>query len=166
MSYEGSKAYREWAFIEGINMLINMTDQMKEAKETLKKIHTRWEEFNRLSFADQIDLIHGTGTDEIKCRYMVYCINKLNGYMMSEYPNHKGLIRMYVKDILESINMAIMGDVHIWKRVQVESIQAAFRSGRVARAKPFYEPKRLEGEEEEEEDNKQKRLEYKKRRAI
>lgn len=136
-----------------------MVEGTKEDKEGLKKIHERWIEFKQLSFADQIDLIYGTGTDGIRCRYMVYCINQLNGYMMSEYPNHKGYISMLVKDVLDSINMAIFGDVHIWKSVQVESIKAAFRSGRVAKARPYFEPK----EEEEEE---QKKLEHKERNAL
>lgn len=161
MSYEGSKSYREYALIEGINMLVNMVERTKEDKESLKKIHENWAKFNVLSFSDQIDLIYGTSTDEIKCRYMVYCINKLNGYMMSEFPNHVGRIKMLIKDVLDSINMAIMGDAHIWKKVQVDAIRAAFRSGRVAKSRPYYESKRLEDEEEEyKKYKKQRMLEY------
>ena len=159
MSYERGKAYRDYALIEGINLLVNMVERTGDDKEELKKIHGHWIEFNKLSFPDQIDLIYGTGRDKIRCRYMVYCINQLNGYMMSEYPDHKGYIRMLVKDVLDGINMAIFGDVHIWKSVQVESIKAAFRSGRVAKARPYFEPKELEEKE-------QKELEHKERNAL
>lgn len=147
MSYERGKAYRDYALIEGINLLVNMVEQSRDDKESLKEIHGHWIEFRQLSFADQIDLIYGTGSDKIRCRYMVYCINQLNGYMMSEYPDHVGYIRMLIKDVLDSINMAIFGDVHIWKSVQIESIKAAFRSGRVAKARPYFEPKELEEKE-------------------
>ena len=157
MSYEKSKAYREYALIEGINMLVNMVNQTKDDKITLKEIHITWIESGVLSFGDQIELIWGTASDGIRCRYMTFCINQLNSYMMSKYPNHIGYIRSLIKDILNAINMAIFGNAHIWSTVQLESIKAAFRSGRMAKARPYYEPP-------EEEDEKY--IEYKKQRAL
>ena len=159
MSYERGKAYRDYALIEGINLLVNMVEQSRDDKESLKKIHEHWIEFRQLSFADQIDLIYGTGSDKIRCRYMVYCINQLNGYMMSEYPDHAGYIRILIKDVLDSINMAIFGDVHIWKSVQIESIKAAFRSGRVAKPTPFFEPP-PDDDKIEDKRKKRKSIEY------
>lgn len=156
MSYEGSRAYRDLKLIEGINLLVNSLDQTKEDKESLKKIQDKWVNLkNRLSFGDQIELIYGTATDKMKCEYMVFCINELNRYLDSEFPFHKRLVRMLLLDVRDSINMAVMGEAHIWKKTQVEAIQAAFRSGRVAKSGPYFEPKELE-------ERKQKQLEDKK----
>ena len=134
-----------------------MVSQIKEDKVSLQTIHKTWIESGVLTFSDQIELIWGTAADGIRCRYMAHCINELNSYMMSKYPNHKGLMRSLTKDILNAINMAIMGNAHIWSKTQLRSIDAAFMSGRVAKTTPFYEP--LDDEEEEHE--KPKVLEYK-----
>lgn len=165
MSYDGSKSYREYALINGINLLVNMVEQTKDDKITLKQIHTQWIETGVLSFGDQIELIWGTAADGIRCRYMAFCINQLNDYMMSKYPNHRGLIRSLIKDILNSINMAIYGNAHIWTRVQLQSIEAAFKSGQVSKAKPYYDlsdKKTIKKLKKAEENNEQKYLEYNK----
>lgn len=156
MSYEKSKAYREYALIQGINLLVNMVREVKEDKTSLKTIHDFWIESGILSFSDQIELIFGTAADGLRCRYMAHCINEMNGYMMSKYPNHKGLIRLLTTDILNAINMAVYGNAHIWSKTQLISINAAFMSGRVAKTTPFYEP------EDDEEDKyvERKTLEY------
>lgn len=158
MSYERGRSYREYALIQGINLLVNMSNRTRDDKITLKQIHGTWIESGVLSFADQIELIWGTAADGIRCRYMAYCINQLNSYMMSKRPNHRGLIRNLTIDVINSINMAIFGNAHIWTRSQLQSIDAAFKSGRVAKASPYYEP--LEEDEEIEEKEKQKVLEY------
>ena len=163
MSYEGSKSYREYALINGINLLVNMVEQTKDDKITLKEIHTKWIESGILSFADQIELIWGTAADGLRCRYMAFCINQLNSYMMSKYPNHKGLIRNLTRDILNAINMAIMGNAHIWSVVQLESIKAAFKSGQVSKPTPYYDlsdKKTIKKLNKIEEKSKQKYLEY------
>ena len=158
MSYEKGKAYREYALIQGINLLVNMVKEVRKDKVTLQEVHAIWIESGVLSFADQIDLIWGTAADGIRCRYLAITINELNSYMLSEYPNHRGLIRSLTKDVLNAINMAIYGNAHIWSSAQLKSIEAAFMSGRVAKTSPFYEP--LEEDDEIEEKEKQKVLEY------
>lgn len=160
MVYDRGKSYREYALIQGINLLVNMVNQLKEDKISLQKIHAVWIETNVLSFSNQIELIFGTAADGVRCRYMVHCINQLNGYMMSKYPNHKGLIRSLTKDVLDSINMAIMGNAHIWSKTQLNSITAAFMTGRVAKTTPYY-PSKDEEEDEMLEHKKQKVMEYK-----
>lgn len=146
MSYEGygGRAYRELKLIEGINLLVNTINRRTDDKETLKEVHENWIKFNNLSFADQLELIYGTATDNLKCRYMVNCINDLNGYMMDEYPNNIKLIKKLSQRILAAINMAIMADAHIWRAIEVESVLAAFKSSRVAKSSAYYEPKELE----------------------
>lgn len=162
MSYDGSKSYREYALINGINLLVNMVEQTKDDKITLKQIHTKWIETGVLSFGDQIELIWGTAADGIRCRYMAHCINELNSYLLSEYPNHRGLIRSLTKDVLNAINMAIMGNAHIWSMAQLESIKAAFKSGQVSKAKPYYDlsDKKTIKNLEIEENKKRKYLKY------
>lgn len=163
MSYEGSKSYREYALINGINLLVNMVEQTKDDKITLKQIHASWIETGMLSFADQIELIWGTAADGLRCRYMAFCINQLNSYMMSEYPNHIGYIRSLSMDVLNSINMAIFGNAHIWSMVQLESIKAAFKSGQVAKPTPYRDlsdKKTIKKLKKMEEKDKQKYLEY------
>ena len=161
MSYEGSsKSYREYALIQGINLLVNMVKQIKEDKLTLQDVHDVWIESGMLSFSDQIELIWGTAADGLRCRYLAHCINQLNSYMMSKYPNHRGLIRLLTTDILNAINMAVYGNAHIWSKAQLRSIDAAFMSGRVAKTTPFYEP--LEDDEKKEHIN-DKAIEYKPR---
>lgn len=159
MSYEGSKSYKEYALINGISLLVNMVEQVKEEKISLKEIHETWIDTGVLSFADQIELIWGTAADGIKCRYMVHCINELNSYMMSQYPNHKGLIMSLTKDVLNSINIAILGNAHIWSRVQLQSIEAAFKTGQVSKSTPYRDlsDKKVK---EIDENEKQKYLEY------
>lgn len=164
MSYDGSKSYREYALINGINLLVNMVEQVKDDKVSLKEIHTKWIESGLLSFADQIELIWGTAADGIRCRYMAFCINQLNSYMMSKYPNHRGLMRSLTKDILNSINMAIFGNAHIWSKMQLQSIESAFKSGQVSKAKPYQDlsDKKTRKKLDKIEENKQhKYLEYK-----
>ena len=160
MSYEKSKQYREYALIQGINLLVNMVSEIKEDKVTLKDVHDAWLESGVLSFGDQIELIWGTAADGMRCRYLAFTINEFNTYTMSKYPNHIGLLRGLSKDILNAINMAIYGNAHIWSRTQLKSIEAAFMSGRVAKTSPYYVPPEDEGEEEEEL-NRRNVLEYK-----
>ncbi|MBA7667173.1 hypothetical protein ES703_75258 [subsurface metagenome] len=163
MSYDGSKSYKEYALINGINLLVNMVEQTKDDKTTLKEIHTKWIESGVLSFADQIELIWGTAADGLRCRYMAFCINQLNSYMMSKHPNHIGLIRCLTRDILNAINMAIMGNAHIWSMVQIESIKAAFRSGQVSKPTPYRDlsdKKTIKKLKKIKEKEKQKYLEY------
>jgi len=160
MSYEKSKSYREYALIQGINLLVNMVDRIKEEKISLKEIHEAWIESGMLSFGNQIELIFGTAADRIRCRYMAFCINEFNSYMMSKYPKHRGLMRNLTKDILNSINMAVFGNAHIWSKAQLQSIEAAFMSGRVAKSTPYYEPPPEEEEEEGKKNKKHKVLEY------
>ena len=160
MSYESGKHYREYALIQGINLLTNMVTQIRNDKSTLQDIYTNWTNSGILQFRDQIDLIFGTAADYIKCRYMVFCINQLNSYMMSKYPNHRYLISLLTTDILNSVNMAVLGNAHIWSNAQLESIQAAFMSSRVAKSIPYYEPPEEEKEEDEKKE-KRKVLEYK-----
>jgi len=157
MSHEGSKSYREYALIQGINLLVNMVKTIKEDKSSLQEVHQTWVKSGMLSFADQIELIWGTAADGIRCRYMAHCINEFNSYMMSKYPNHRGLMRSLTKDILNAINMAVYGNAHIWSKTQLQSIEAAFMSGRVAKSTPYYEPP---PEDEEEKSKKHKTLEY------
>lgn len=161
ISYESGKGkyYREYALIQGINLLVNMVEQIKIDKSTLQEIHDTWIDSGILRFRDQIDLIFGTASDSIKCRYMVYCINLLNDYMMSKYPNHRGLIMSLTSDVLSSINMAIFGSAHIWSKAQLDSIRAAFMSSHVAKSIPYYEPPEKEDEDKKRE--KRKVLEYK-----
>lgn len=158
MSYEKNKAYREYALIQGINLLVNMVEGIKEDKTTLKDIHSFWMESGLLSFGDQIELIWGTAADGIRCRYLAHTINQLNSYMMSKYPNHVGLMRSLSTDILNAINMAIYGNAHIWSKTQLNSINAAFMSGRIAKTTPYYEPQE---EDDEEKKYERRSLEYK-----
>ena len=157
MSSESSKAYRDYKLIEGINLLVNMVERSREDKESLKKINEGYFDFE-ITFANKIELIYATGTDKLRCNYMVSCMNKLRRYMKSEFPYHLGLIRMLVDDFDDSVGMAIMGDIHLWKQAQLEAIQAAFRSARVAKATPYFEPKQLEEREQKQlEDNRKGR---------
>ena len=158
MSYEKGKAYREYALIQGINLLVNMVKEVRKDKVTLQQVHDMWMESGILSFGNQIELIWGTAADGIRCRYLAFTMNELNSYMLSKYPNHRGLIRSLTKDVLNAINMAIYGNAHIWSTTQLKSIEAAFMSGRVAKASPYYEP--LEEDKKIEEKGKQKVLEY------
>lgn len=157
MAYETGKHYREYALIQGINLLVNMVDTIKDERKTLKQIHTNWINSGFLSFGDQMELIFQTAADNATNKYLAYCINELNSYMMSKYPRHRGLMRNLTTDILNSINMAVHASAHIFKRTQLESIQAAFMSGRVAKTTPFYLPS---PEEEEEEKEKKKKKRY------
>lgn len=153
MSSEKSKAYREYALIEGINLLVHSVEQVIEDKKNLVKIYPKWHETGMLSLGQQMEFIFGTATDKSTCRYMVNCINELNTYMMSKYPNCIDLIRKLTSDILESINIAIMANAHIWNITKIESILTAFRSTHVGKKLSFYKSPR----EEEEEDEKKKR---------
>ena len=157
MSHEGSKSYREYALIQGINLLVNMVATIKEEKVSLQDIHELWVESGMLSFGDQIELIWGTAADGIRCRYMTFCINEFNSYMMSKYPRHRDLMRSLTKDILNAINMAVFGNAHIWSKTQLQAIEAAFTSGRMAKSTPYYEPL---PEDEEEKNKKHKSLVY------
>ncbi len=162
MSYDrSSKQYREYALIQGINLLVNMVKDVKEDKTTLKKIHGAWMEAGILDFGDQIELIWGTSADGIRCRYLAHTINLLNSYMMSKHPNHMGLIRSLSTDVLNAINMAIYGNAHIWSTTQLKSIEAAFMTGRVSKTSPYYVPEEDEEKEKLEDKNKKKMLEYK-----
>jgi len=157
MSFESGKHYREYALIQGINLLVNMVDQIKDEKTSLKMIYVDWIDSGFLNFGSQIDFISGTAADNLTSKYLAYCINELNSYIMSKYPNHRGLLRSLTTDILNAINMAIQANAHIWTQAQLQSIQAAFMSGRVAKASPYYKP--LE-EDEKEKKKKRKVLEY------
>ena len=152
MSYETGKNYREYALIQGINLLVNMVDRIKDDRNTLKEIHSTWIEAGFLSFGDQMDLIFETAADKATNKYLAYCINELNSYMMSKYPKHRGLMRNLTTDILNAINMAVHASAHLFKRTELESIQAAFMSGRVAKSSPYYLPP-----SSEEEDKKKKK---------
>jgi len=158
MSYEGGKHYREYALIQGINLLVNMVDQIKNEKTSLKLIYSSWIDSGFLSFANQIDFISGTAGDNKTSKYLAYCINQLNSYIMSKYPNHRGLASSLTTDILNAINMAIQANAHIWTQAQLQAIQAAFKSGRVAKPSPYFEPPE---DDEEEKVKKRKVLEYK-----
>ena len=160
MSYEKSSAYREYALIEAINLLVNMVDRIKDDRIVLKEIPVSWINSGMLSFGDQMELIWGTAADGMRCRNLAFRINLLNGYLITRKRNklHRGLVSMYTKDILDAINMAVMGSAHIWTQTQLRSIEAAFKSSRVSKARPFYEPKELEDKEDKK--SKRKVLEY------
>lgn len=137
---ESNKSYREYKLIEGINLLVNMVDTIQEEKNTLKQIHDAWIETGFLNFADQIEVIWGTAADYKTSRYLAHCINELNSYIMSKYPNHRGLMRNMTVDILNALNMAVHANAHIWSQAQLQSIQAAFMSGHVAKTTPYPVP--------------------------
>lgn len=157
MSYEGSKSYKEYKIIEGISLLVNMVNQIKDEKKTLKDIYENWINTGFLSFANQIDFISGTAADNLTSKYLAYCINQLNSYIMSKYPNHRGLASSLTTDILNAINMAIQANAHIWTQAQLQSIQAAFMSSHVT--KPIVYPE--SSKEKKDKKKKQKNLEYK-----
>lgn len=156
MSSEKSKAYREYALIQGINLLVNMVEQTKRDKVDIKDIYPKWVQSGILDLGDQIEAISGTAADGLRCRYLAFCINQLNAYMMSKYPNHVGLIRKLTNDILEALNMAIMGNAHIWTKAKLQSILAAFGSARVGKPTPYYTPEEKEEEEEKEKKRKER----------
>lgn len=147
MAFESGRHYREYKLIQGINLLTNMVRQIKDERNTLKEIHKTWDTPGFLSFGDQMEFIWGTAADKATNYYLAYCINQLNSYMMSKYPRHRGLINNLATDILNAINLAVHANAHILTSVQLESIQAAFMSSRVAKATPFYEL--LDKQEEE-----------------
>ncbi len=150
---ESGRHYREYKLIQGINLLTNMVKQIKDERKTLKQIHTIWITSGFLSFGDQMEFIWGTAADKATNYYLAYCINELNAYMMSKYPRHRGLMRNLTSDILSAVNLAVHANAHIWTQVQLESIQAAFMSSRVAKSTPFYE---LPDKQEEEEKKKKR----------
>lgn len=154
MSYD-NKHYREYALIQGINLLVNMVEQVKIGKADLKDIYPIWINSGILSFGAQIELIFGTAADELRCRYLSHCLNELNTYMLSKYPKHIRLIKKLTSNILEAINMAVTEHAHIWSKAQIQAIQTAFSSGRVA--KTYYiSPKEVE----EDEEKKKKKRKY------
>ncbi len=155
MSYERGQSYREYALIQGINLLVNMVDRTRTDIGNIKEIYPSWVQSGVLALGDQIEIIFGTSADKLRCRYLAYCINQLNAYMMSKYPNNTGLIRKLTKDVLEAINMAVFAHAHIWSNAKLQSILAAFQSGRVGKVSPYYLP------EKEDEEEKVKKLENK-----
>lgn len=138
MSYEKSKAYREYALIQSINLLVNSVEQVLEAKEKLINVSQIWLKSGMLGFGEQIELIFGTAADNVRSEYMVICINKLNKYMMSKYPNHVGYIIKLTCDVIEAINKASKAHAHIWESAKIKAILSGFSSGRVAKSLPFY----------------------------
>ncbi len=127
-----------------------MVQQIGDERITLQTVHTEWIDSGILSFGNQMQLIFGTAADNDTCKYMVHCINQLNAYMMSKYPNHRGKMRFLINDILSSINMAIQASAHIFSKTQLQSIQAAFMSGRTSKAIPYYEIPEEDKENEKE----------------
>lgn len=164
MSYDHGSGYREYALIQAISLLVNMVKQLENEKTNVKKIFPIWQKSGLLTLGDQIELIFGTAANELRCRYMVHCINELNSYMLSKYPYHRMRIRQLTRDVVASINMAVMAHAHIWNEAQFLSIQAAFTSGHMKQSYQYYKPSKEEiDEEEREKEEKEERyvLEYK-----
>ena len=161
MSNERSNwSVRDYALIQGINLLVNMIGQLRADIKLLQGVIGDWTLSDTFGYENQVQLIFGTSADDKSCGYLVYCLNNLNDEKLSEFP-HKGYLIKLNSRCLSAILRAVKSHSHIWNKAQLQTILNALGTAHVVKGKalPYYDP----GEEEKKKEKKKERyvLEYK-----
>ncbi len=152
---------RDYALVQGINLLTNMIGQLRADISLLQGVMGEWQKDNTLGYKDQIQLIFGTSAHDKSCEYLVYRLNKLNDHKLSEFPHREYLIKLNSK-CLSAITRAVKAHSHVWSKVQVQTILNALGTAHVVKGKtlPYYDS----GEDEDQKKERKKEryvLEYK-----
>lgn len=138
MTYERSYA-REWAQIQGITLLQNILKQLENLELTLMTLSESWIENRILNIEQQVQLIFGVSANDVTSQYLVFCINKLNDHLISEFPHREYTLKL-TKKAIHAMERAIQAHSHIWSTAQLQSVLTALGSAHVVRTKgsPYY----------------------------
>ncbi|MFW9971272.1 MAG: hypothetical protein ACFFDF_13850 [Candidatus Odinarchaeota archaeon] len=141
MSYEQSKStIRDLALIRSITLLENVIKRLDSETTKIETVVNDWEKSGSLELRNKIKILVGTSADRPACRFLVYCMNKLDKHLRSEFPQ-TDYIKMLVDDCLWALDNAIVGHSHIWNTVQIHSILSGLGSASIEKTKglPFYD---------------------------
>ncbi|HEC40456.1 hypothetical protein LCGC14_0957810 [marine sediment metagenome] len=152
---------RDYALVQGINLLTNMVGQLRADITLLQGVMTGWKKDSTLDYKNQVQLIFGTSADDKSCEYLVDCLNRLNDHKLSEFPYREYLIKLNSR-CLSAIFRAIRAHSHIWNQAQLKTILNALGTAHVVKGKalPYYDS----GEDEDQKKERKKEryvLEYK-----
>ncbi len=152
---------RDYALVQGINLLTNMVGQLRADITLLQSVMGGWEKEKPLILENQVQLIFGTSADDKPCKYLVDCLNKLNDHKLSEFPLREYLIKLNSR-CLSAIFRAVRAHSHIWSKAQLQTILNALGTAHVVQGKalPYHDSGEVEDQKKE---RKKKRyvLEYK-----
>jgi len=150
LSDYGGKSYiRDYALIQGINLLMNIIKRLQDDIIKLQGVFGEWNETSIISYENQVLLIFGTSANDKSCQYLVDCLSELNNHKLSEFPHKQYLLKLTTESLFAIMN-AIKAHSHIWNRVQLQTLTSALGTSHVVKAKglPYYEPDDKEDEEE------------------
>jgi len=139
MSYSGDRSFtREYAQIQGINLLMNVIKRLKSLETKLMTIVNDWQRTRTLGLESQVQLIFGTSGEDLTSKYLVHRISMLNDHLLSEFP-HRDYALKLTKKCLNAVFRAIQSNSHLWSKVQMQSILMSLGSGYAIKSKglPF-----------------------------
>ena len=135
MSFSGDRSYiREYAQLQGINLLMNIIERLKILETNLMSVVVEWQETRTLGLESQVQLIFGTSADDLTSKYLVHRISMLNDHLLSEFP-HKDYALKLTKKTLNAVFRAIQSHSHIWNKVQLQSLLMSLGSSYVVKSK-------------------------------
>lgn len=156
IGYSDRSSYiREYAQLQGINLLMNAIERLKILETTLMQIVVNWQKAKVLVLASQVQLVFGTSADDLTSEYLVYRIGKLNDHLMSEFPHKEYALRLTQK-CLYAVLKAIKAHSHLWNKVQLQSILTSLGSSYAIKARglPYVDT----SDEKKEKDKKKKEI--------
>lgn len=135
MSYKEPRSYvHDIALIRGIDLLVNMIEQLKVGMESLQNVFGEWQESSTLGYENQVKIIFGASADNKASLYLVNCLSKLNKHKMHEFPHREYMITLTI-DCLDAILRAARAHDHIWNKAQLHTVMSALGSAQVVKGK-------------------------------